>query len=132
MYTIDDVVKGKCTSEDVWSQFVTPELEMQVIKNFSLHTLLESKDKYFHNIPLDSWKDFAEQFIRDKVSNTETFKAHLAGDNTAPSRWKASEDGVCIAKQAARQAVRRVLSGRGDEVNLARFTTMPWTPGSKL
>ena len=37
-----------------------------------------------------------------------------------------------IAKQAAREFIRRVLLSRNDTENLARFSTMPWTPGDSI
>jgi len=135
MFTIDDVVKGLCTSEQVWSQFVTPEIELKVIKHFTLKRLLESEDKFFHNISLYDWESFADTIKNDVQSSKEKkvlFSEHLAKDKTAPSRWKSSEDGVCISKQAARQAIRRIAEQRGDKLTLEKFSVMYWKQGDTL
>lgn len=131
MYTINDVVKGVCSAEQVWSQFVSPKLEMAVGKHFGLARLLASEDKYFHNIPLTEWEDFAKVSVKELLDQ-ELFAEHLKNDKTSPNRFKPGEDGVCIAKQAAREFVRRVLLSRNDTENLARFSTMPWTPGDSI
>lgn len=135
MFTIDDVVKGLCTSEQVWSQFVTPGIEVKVLKHFTMQRLLESEDKFFHNISLAEWADFADSIKGDVLSSKDKqtlFTEHLSKDKTAPSRWKSTEDGICISKQAARQGLRRVLEGRGDIENLKKFSIMAWAPGDKL
>jgi len=96
MYNRKQYVAQKVDHETYYSQFVTHQTRAAVIRAFGRNRLAQAlaEDKHLNNVPLRGW---------DKLARTLPFnRAALSKANTD---GVSLSDVVCIAKEAARQAV---------------------------
>ncbi len=100
MFTRNQYVKGQCSHDEYYSQFITQELVNFLPKVISLETLSASRDKEFMNdIPLSKWDSVAKSFLSVK-SLANKFKAY--GDTPSLGGM------VCLAKVIAKQIRTRM------------------------
>ena len=90
MFSRQQYVKGECTYEQYYRQFVTPMVKATVHSYIGIDDIMESVDKHLNDIQLKRW-DAMHPIIME-----ETKKARAqAGEGNSLAT------GVCIAKQAA-------------------------------
>jgi len=96
MYTRKQYLDKEIDHETYYGQFVTHQTRAAVIRTFGRDRLAEalSEDKYLNNIPLRRWDNLTITlpFNRAALSEAETGGISLSNI-------------VCVAKEAARQAV---------------------------
>ena len=93
MYTRQDYLYNRCNHRDYYSQFVTEEIKNYVQRWIGLHTILNSTDDWFNDIPLKSWDSIAYN-LRELINNQVLIESQAG--------WSLSI-ATCISKEAARQ-----------------------------
>jgi len=90
MYKRKDYMSGKITHRQYYTQFVNDNVKNMIIDSIGLNRLVNSKDEYFNDIPLELWDIIGlPGGIVDKINRAGDYYS-LAGQ-------------VCILKEAARQ-----------------------------
>ena len=95
-YTREDYLANVCTHREYYSQFVSDSVKWVVRSCIGLHTLLNSKDGHFNDIPLCRW-DGISGAIRSCVGGLIA-QANASGGVSL-------SDTICVAKEAAKQLV---------------------------
>ena len=85
MFTKRDYRKGKCTTSEYYSQFVTEQTKRQICSYIGKNRLIESTDEHFNDIPLKDW---------------EGFDSYYSGVITLSDAGQ-----ICVKKEAARQVL---------------------------
>lgn len=83
-----------------YAQFVTPEVRLLLTRFFPVHELLSSTDPHFNDLPLRRW-DAAVCWLPKAVGDS----MRAQGD------YLTLGGGVCVLKEAARQAVEQAQAG---------------------
>jgi hypothetical protein len=109
-YTRVQYMAKECTHDQYYGQFVTRGVTSLVLSVIGEHRIINSKDKYFNDIPLHEW-DALKDFVRMSI-NTKKFMRLTWPDYSGPNvvYWSTS-DAVCIAKQVARMVREEVQQG---------------------
>lgn len=108
MFTRYDYISDKCSHEQYYSQFVTPEIKAAVRSYFGTDTLLASTDKYLNDIPLKRWDMFCGyESMSNRLVPNYCFASTIPLLKQANGSGGCSpSDFTCIAKQAARELIR--------------------------
>lgn len=94
MFTRKDYMENKCTHQEYYSQFVNSIVKDTVRNLISVEKIKNSNDKHFHDIPLAQW---------DRISNwLQEYIARINLNLNGIATYSIAE-GVCVAKEAARQ-----------------------------
>jgi len=97
MITRAAYVMGRASHREYYGQFVEPGLIAVMVARFGIQRLRASTDPNFNDIPLALWDQ------QRGIVEIYAEKAHRA----ATGHGMSLSDCVCIAKEAARQAVER-------------------------
>ena len=96
-------IKGECTHQEYYSQFVNNHIIKLVVRKVGVQRILDSEDLHFNDIPLSEW-DALNDAVRLCVNpvlwkscNNVTYRE----EDRNKFLWSLS-DGVCIAKAAAK------------------------------
>lgn len=94
MFTRTQYLKGECTHEQYYAQFVDDNIKGIVLRMFDYDTLREAyqKDTSFNTLPLYHWDALSHMFTRKDLMTLCGDIPTLAGK-------------VCILKEAAREIV---------------------------
>lgn len=97
--TRKDRLENRCTHREYYAQFVTEDIRRMVVDRFGMDRLQRSTDPHLNDIPLQHWDALGVPFPRHIA---EWMRAE--GDFPTMAGW------VCIAKEAARQAIESEVS----------------------
>ena len=101
MKTRHQYLKGECTHKEYYSQFVSEYMKQIVLSDIGKNKLIKAfnDDKNLNNISLNVWDSLA--FYTCKNNYDLNIKLREAGDSYSKA------GGVCIMKEAARQAINK-------------------------
>ena len=103
IYTRDEYMKdsqtdGPAAHRRYYGQFVTPGTKYRVLSAIGLDRLMKSTDPHLNDIPLELWDRLTPQLPG-------------SGGFTKAGDYYTLANGVCLAKEAARQIIEAQTKG---------------------
>ena len=95
MKTRKEFLKGDCSFEDYYSQFVNSKVKLEVKKRIGIKRIMNSKDEDFNDIPLPLWDEIDLPLGTNNLLRQAGDYYTIAGQ-------------TCILKEAARQIKKEV------------------------